>query len=66
MKDNRTHGYVIIHSETGERIGGVYHSTGGAKNSFNRLGYWNGHVYLRRHFQTQSEYVLKRLVIADE
>lgn len=63
MKDNRTHGYVIIEVATGHRFGGVYHSTGGAKNSFNRA-----HQYRASspRFDDQTEYVIKRLVIADE
>lgn len=64
MKDNRTEGYVIIEVATGVRFGGIYESTGGAKNSFNR-----GYRYHRASspkFDDQSEYVIKRLVIADE
>lgn len=64
MKDNRTHGYIIIEVATGDRYGSVYHSIGGAKNSFNR-----GYRYHRAgalKFDDQSTYVIKRLVIADE
>lgn len=62
MKDNRTHGYVIIDVETGDRFGDLYASTGGAKNSFNRSQCY----HKQPRFDDQTKYVLKRLVIADE
>ena len=68
MKDNRTHGYVIIHSETGDRIGGTYSSKGGATNSFNQIAKrtYSSHPARGLVFQSQNSYVIKRLVIADE
>jgi len=64
MKDNRTHGYVIVHAETGDRLGQVYSSKGGAKSSYNHRSEvrWHG----APKFNDQTEYLLKRLVIADE
>ena len=64
MVDKSTQGWVIVHKETGERRGSCYASTGGAKNSYNAAY----SVGWRREpkFNDQSEYVLKRLVIADD
>lgn len=68
MKDNRTHGYVIVHAETGDRLGTIYSSVAGAKNSFNRIAVntYSSHPAAGLVFKTQSLYVIKRLVIADE
>lgn len=62
-------GYVIMHSETNERLGGCYDSMTGAKTSF--------YSYTRRYaryskndkhltgkkFNDQTEYVIKPLII---
>ncbi len=65
MKDERTHGYVIINKETGERWGQCFHSKGGAALSYNAHfnNQWRGD---RHKFKDQDVYVLKRLVVADE
>lgn len=68
IKDERTHGYVIIDTETGDRWGQCYHSKSGATNSFNSAarssGGWG--PLAGKTFQTQNRYVLKQLVIRDE
>jgi len=65
MSDHRTHGYVIIHKETGERWGQCFHSKGGAalsyNNHFNRA--WKNEE--RHKFKDQDVYVLKQLVVRD-
>lgn len=66
MKDESTHGYVIINKETGERWGQLFHSKGGASSSYNSHfnSSWKGGE--RHKFSEQDEYVLKRLVIGDD
>lgn len=60
--DRPTHGYVVVDSLTGDRVGQTYTSKGGAANSFN-AGFRSLKV---GKFKDQTQYVLKRLVIADE
>ena len=62
--DRPTHGYVIVNGVTGARYGQVYSSKGGAKSSYNHRSEvrWHG----APKFDDQTEYLLKRLVIADE
>lgn len=66
MSDERTHGYVIINKETGDRWGQLFHSKSGASSSYNNHFNrpWKGE--LRHKFNEQDVYVLKRLVVADD
>lgn len=65
-KDERTHGYVIIDTETGDRWGQCYHSKSGATNSFNSAARSSYSTLAGLKFQTQNRYVLKELVVRDE
>lgn len=62
MSINQTYGYVIVNKVTGANFGGAYNSTGGAKNSFNRATSWNGHTWVRRSFDQEPDWEMKRLV----
>lgn len=67
-KDERTHGYVIIDTETGDRWGQCYHSKSGATNSYNSAARSSGTYgpLQGTTFKTQNRYVLKELVVRDE
>lgn len=58
-----TQGWIIVNNLTGERWGQTFTSKGGAANSFYAR---RGSHGCKVRFRDQSEWVLKRLVIADE
>lgn len=70
MKDIQ--GYVIIHNEIGERLGGCYDSMTGAKTSFysythRSARYSKNDKHLAgKKFNDQDDYVIKPLVILED
>ena len=70
MKDIQ--GYVIVHNETGERLGGCYDSVTGAKTSFysycrrSAMYSKSDRHLVDKKFNDQSEYVIKPLVILED
>ncbi|MNX77694.1 hypothetical protein D3C86_1092450 [compost metagenome] len=64
-------GYVIVHKETGERLGSCYESVIGAKTSFYSFTRRSAHYHSEykhlagKKFNDQAEYVIKPLVIYD-
>lgn len=63
LADQKTEGWIIVSSVTGERWGRTFTSKGGAAKSFYAQ---RGDHGCQFKFKDQSEWVLKRLVVADE